>query len=269
MQLSGAHTIWQLTSDGRYDSWWARISPDRTRILFYRTPKGTHDRDFTKTNLWVMNGDGSAERELRPAHTDGWLIQGHAEWSPDGRSIVMTGTDVLTPQLFITDANGQHGRRLTHGSAGFNDPSWSPDGTTIVAYSCPGSTCSQQQQEIYAVSVANGSARRLTLDSIPDNDPYYSPDQKWIAWLGETSTQPPPGVWNVYLMRADGSGQRNLTNDNQINSKPQWAADGSRIFFHRFERGRVSWSIFAIQPDGTGLTEITAGQPGNNEYPSN
>ena len=28
----------QLTDDTRYDSWWARLSPDRRTILFYRSP---------------------------------------------------------------------------------------------------------------------------------------------------------------------------------------------------------------------------------------
>jgi TolB protein len=269
-QLSGARRTWQLTSDGHYDSWWARLSPDRMRLLFYRTPKGIHDRDFTTTTLWVMNADGSAQRQLRAAKTDGWLIQGHGEWSPDGRSMVMTGTAGLAPQLFITDADGMHPRQLTHLVAGANDPSWAPDGETVVFYSCPGSTCSTQTQEIYTIAVATGQVKRLTYNSIPDNDPYYSPDGKSIAWLGETSAQPAPGVWNVYTMNADGSGQRNLTNDRMINSKPQWSADGGRMFFHRFAIGTAShWEIYSIRPDGSGLTQVTSGQDGDNEYPTN
>jgi len=44
--------VHQLTHDAKYDSWWARISPNRETILFYRSPKGVHDRDFSKTSLW-------------------------------------------------------------------------------------------------------------------------------------------------------------------------------------------------------------------------
>src|SRR5918911_3891865 len=80
-----------LTDDERYDSWWPRVSPDRGRILFYRSPRGVHDNDYTKQSLWVMNADGSNRRQLRAAGTDGWKIQGHAEWSPDGSRLAMFG----------------------------------------------------------------------------------------------------------------------------------------------------------------------------------
>src|SRR5947209_2461345 len=40
----------RMTTDPRYDSWWPKPSPDRATILFYRTPAGTHDRDYTKTS---------------------------------------------------------------------------------------------------------------------------------------------------------------------------------------------------------------------------
>ena len=32
-----------LTADASFDSWWPKVSPDRSRVLFYRTPKGIHD----------------------------------------------------------------------------------------------------------------------------------------------------------------------------------------------------------------------------------
>jgi TolB protein len=185
--------------------------------------------------------------------------------------MVMTGTDFLSAQVFITDADGQHPREVTHLPAGGNDPSWSPDGSTIVFFSCPGQACPSREQEIYTIPSTGGHPRRLTFNNIEDNDPYYSPDGMTIAWLAQTDVKPDPGgVWNDLVMKADGSGQRNLTNDNMINSKPQWSNDGSRIFFHRFERGRrTTWSIFSIRLDGSGLTEVTKGQPGNNEYPCN
>jgi len=33
-----------------------------TQILFYRSPKGVHDNDYTKQSLWVMGADGSSPR---------------------------------------------------------------------------------------------------------------------------------------------------------------------------------------------------------------
>src|SRR4051794_22005974 len=39
MGVDGSSPV-ELTRDATYDSFWPKISPDRTQILFYRSPKG-------------------------------------------------------------------------------------------------------------------------------------------------------------------------------------------------------------------------------------
>jgi len=257
----------QLTSDARWDSWWARPSPDRSRILFYRTPKGKHDLDFTVTALWSMNADGTAQRELRPPGTDGWDMQGHAEWSPSGARLVMFGGARTNPQIHATDWEGRGPCALTARGGTNIDPAWSPDGSEIAFVGCPAMVCLEKDYEIYVVPATGGEPRRLTSDQLRDHDPYYSPDGSVIAWLVQTEGGL-PGVWNVFRMRADGSDRRDLTADRGVNSKPAWSLDGSKIYFHRLtSSGR--WSIFVMDPDGKARHELTPGQPGNNEYPAN
>lgn len=92
-----------------------------------------------------------------------------------------------------------------------------------------------------------------------------------IAWLVQTERPRTGslGVWNIEVMQADGSAQRRVTNDNFINSKPQWTPDGKTIYFHRFMLGVSDhWSLWSIGVDGTGLREVTPQSPGNHEYPS-
>jgi glycosyltransferase involved in cell wall biosynthesis/Tol biopolymer transport system component len=263
--------VMQLTRDPAQDSWWPRISPDRKYILYYRTPHGVHDTDFTKTSLWVMSSDGSGGSELRAAGTDGWELQGHADWSPDSKQIVMFGGKQSNPQIFITPANGFGSRKLTDRGGVNVDPSWSPDGKTIVFIGCPNAICFEKDYEVYTIPAGGGNATRLTNDSIRDQDPYYSPDGKQIAWLSETDTHGLAGlsVWNIRIMNADGSNQHLVTNDRNINSKPQWSPDGKLIYFHRFQPGTGKhWSIFSIRPDGGGMTDTMSGAPGDNEFPS-
>jgi Tol biopolymer transport system component len=110
----------------------------------------------------------------------------------------------------------------------------------------------------------------MTDNVIPDFDPYYAPDGRQIAWLARTDPSGVMGAWNIMSMSSDGSEQRNVTNDGQINSKPAWSTDGQLIYFHRFDSTRANrWQIFSVRPDGTALREIAPGAPGNNEYPSN
>jgi Tol biopolymer transport system component len=267
----------QLTQDPAYHSWWGRISPSRDQLLFYRTPtsaKGHYDSEPGETGLWMLRADGSQPREIRPKGADGWQVQGHAEWSPDGSQLVMLGGKRINPQIFITDTSGAIVRSVTHDRPGSNvDPSWSPDGRSIAFVGCPQAICFEKDLEIYTIAIDGTNEKRLTNNSLRDQDPYYSPDAKQIAWIEETEPNAfgfGIGVWNIFLMAPDGSNQRSLTNDREINSKPAWSVDGGRIYFHRLQPDKSNrWSIFAINPDGTGLTEVTRGWAANAEYPAN
>jgi TolB protein len=219
-----------------------------------------------------MDADGANPRPLRLRGTDGWELQGHADWSPDGSQLVMAGGRASNPQLFITDAEGRNPRQLANRGGVSLDPSWSPDGSTIVFSGCAAAICFQKDYEIFTMPAAGGEARQLTSNNVREHDPYYSPDGSQIAWLAETEAVVllwGTSVWNIFVMAADGSNQRRVTNDRHINSLPQWSKDGSLLYFHRFERDRdTRWSIFSIRPDGSGLTEVTPAAPGNSEFPS-
>ncbi len=180
----------------------------------------------------------------------------------------MFGGKRTNPQIFVTKADGTAPRQVTDRGGTNIDPSWSPDGAQIVFVGCPQAVCFEKDYEIYVVPAAGGEAHRLTSNALRDHDPYFSPDGRAIAWLQQTDASGPVGVWNIRLMRADGSEQRAVTDDRHINSKPEWSRDGSLIFFHRFEVGGDRWRLFSIRPDGTGLTEIAKGAPGNSEFPS-
>jgi Tol biopolymer transport system component len=270
MRNDGGATA-QVTSDTSYENWWPRISPDRRKLLFYRAPRGNSER-YDLASLWVVNVDGSGLTRLRAAGTDGWALQGHGEWSPDGSSIAMFGGSATSPQIFITDSLGRFPRQLTARAGVNTDVSWSPDGRTILFNGCPSTPCTPADYEIYAMPSAGGAETRLTFDHLADYDPYFSPDGTKIAWL--TNSNPSAwsgaGAWGISLANADGSNPVWLIDDGNINSKPAWSLDGRSIYFHRMEPlVATRWGVYRMASDGTGLTALTATSTANNEFPSN
>ncbi|MEK7070727.1 MAG: hypothetical protein AAB966_02880 [Patescibacteria group bacterium] len=256
----------QITNNSSYDSWWAKISPDKIRVLFYRTPVGIHDRDYSQTSLWMMNIDGSNQRMLLPQHAFGWDLHGHAEWSPDGSMLIMFGGKKLSPQIFITDNEGKNPKQLTYRPGQNLDPSWSPDGKSITFVACLNAICFPSDYEIFTMDNNGQNQMRITDDKLRDHDPYYSPDGQTIAWITKTSNKNIIGVWNIRSKNINTQIIANVTNDDAINSKPDWSPDGSRIYFHRLTPGKNRFNIFSVRPDGTELQEIFSDQY-NNEYP--
>ena len=77
-----------------------------------------------------------------------------------------------------------------------------------------------------------------------------------IAFVSERD-----GIYEIYVMNADGSGQTNLTNNPAWDSSPAWSPDGSRIAFDRDPDGTGSASIaaeiYVMNADGSGQTRLT------------
>jgi Tol biopolymer transport system component len=79
--------------------------------------------------------------------------------------------------------------------------------------------------------------------------PEWSPDGSKIAFRSSRGS----GIW---VMNADGSGQRRLTENPRGDSFPTWSPDGNRIAFARWEGS--SFQIHIMSADGAGPMPITS-----------
>lgn len=249
--------VTQLTSDPAYDSWWARISPSGTEMIFNRTPAGLHDTDYSKVSLWKANIDGSNARQIIANQAHGWVIQGHAEWSPDGTELVMYGGHAI----WVTDADGNLLHPVTNGI----DPIWSRDGSRIIYVKCANAPwCTPGTHQLASIAPDGSSPRDLTpvLPQLSANDPTMSPDGTTITWEASISLL----RWDLMAVDSDGTNLRTLFTDDWTNTNPVWTPDGTRIVFFK-NKPFHEINIWSIRPDGTDLTLVTQGQPGINEMP--
>jgi Tol biopolymer transport system component len=73
------------------------------------------------------------------------------------------------------------------------------------------------------------------------------------------------GYPSVFVMNADGSDQRNLTpktpgdlDSDWVSRAPSWSTNGRHLFFMSFRPSTgLDTEIFAMNPDGTGVTRLT------------
>ena len=273
---TGAHQIWtmhgdgsgarQITLEGGFENWGPRISPDRKRILFYRAPSGFF-QDSSRASLWMVNPDGTGLSEVRRVGTNSWSSQGHAEWSPNGQELVMYGGVGANTNIYVTNRSGAILRQITNRTGPNTDPSWTPNGFTIVFSGCPTTPCTANDLEIFSVSASGGTVSRVTTNTRPDYEPHYSPSAGDLAWLQKTSDagNGTAGTWGIMLRHTADGTLRTLLDDGQVNGMPSWSADGLELFFPRVEANR--WRIFRIALDGTGLRAITGTGVGNSQYP--
>ena len=105
--------------------------------------------------------------------------------------------------------------------------------------------------DVWTIDADGTHLTRLTHRPGPDFDPSWSPDGKQIAYRSERRGEP-----KIWIMNADGTGQRRLTEG----LSPAWSPDGSLIAFS----GRAGLSV--IRPDGTDFRVLPHTEGG--EYPS-
>jgi Tol biopolymer transport system component len=214
------------------------FSPDGSRIAFNSDrdsgPNGAH-------SIYTMNLDGSDIKRI----TEG--TGRNPSYSPDGSTIVyQSDREGGREHLWAVPVNGGEPRQITRGTQNDTAPNWSRDGTRIVYQSDAGGGVTH----IFTVDARGGTPRQLTDGAARDNRPVWSPDGKQIAFARFENNQ-----WNIYVMNADGSNIRKLT-DGTFNINPSWSPDGKQIIFQS-DRENGQQQVFVMPAEGGDARRVT------------
>jgi Tol biopolymer transport system component len=205
--------LWVMESDGSNRR---RLAVNANSPTWAATSGRLAYVDITSASdvhLRVIKLDGSESRRL----TSPGILAFQPAWSPmDARIAFVTVGD---KDLFLIDPDGTGLTNLTGGQADDDGPTWSPDGSKIAfTTELPG----QSGSEIAVMDSDGGNRRILTGRPGFDLSPGWSPEGSSIVFHGSE-----PGDSEIFVMNADGTGIRNVSNrPTTLESTPNWAGGG-------------------------------------------
>lgn len=195
--------------------------------------------------ICLMDADGTNRRQL----TDFQATAFYPSISPDGGKVFFSSRQSGGFELYSINVDGTDLQRLTNGIGTLYAPELSPDGEWVVF--------TKHGDGLWLMRPDGKNPRRLT--DRDDIDPTWSPDGSMIAFASSRA-----GARQLFVMNADGTNIRQVTNLSDMGGRSTWSPDGTRLAFYRGPFG--DRDIYIINIDGTGLIQLTDG--GDNLGPS-
>jgi TolB protein len=189
-------------SDYSRPSW----SPDGRQLIY------THDVRFDDLNpeVFVASVDASVLTNVSNSPE----YEGEVAWSPTGSEVALFAVRGDDSGIFTMQPDGT-GLTLRYRGIQVVGYRWSPDGSRLLFTEYG----PQNFEARLIVMRADGSVPTIVAEgSLQGLSPAWSPDGEWIAF----SMLGPNDEYDVYVVRPDGSGLRNLTESSGHGRWPIW-----------------------------------------------
>ncbi|MEE2791956.1 MAG: hypothetical protein VX453_10005 [Acidobacteriota bacterium] len=185
-------------------------------------------RTSEPAKIMIMQADGSEVRAV----TSGPGNAGFPSWSPDGREIVYRYWSENERGEGLRIVNVATGRSRVLTTEYDTLPVWSPSGEVIMfTRYAPDDRFLYDEFDIYSIRPDGSGLKRLTDAEGNDAHSLWSPDGNQILWSSSrfgykdesplVVNQPQPYA-ELFIMNADGSKQRPLTDNQYEEGTPAW-----------------------------------------------
>lgn len=161
------------------------------------------------TAIWMVDAEGLNPRLVYTGAKDIVAVT----WSPDGTKIAYAMSTELPQeyQIYTMDADGRNHLKISQGLQGIGGSvDWSPDGRALLIHAG-----AFGDKDIFRLEVDTGRFTQLT-DGGNNAGASYSPDGQYIVFNSLRNDNQA----DLYIMRADGSNQVQLTS----HPEPDWGA---------------------------------------------
>jgi Tol biopolymer transport system component/DNA-binding winged helix-turn-helix (wHTH) protein len=186
------------------------------------------------------------QREITPFR---WTFLGRAIRLPDENGFVAVGIDDLTATStlwHISDSDGET-RRLTDDSQVYSVISLTRDAKSLVFQNL------EFRSSIWTASIEEGAASEKQVTAGNEGSVVsYMPDGRLLFTSPNTRLQ-----YDVWIINADGSERRKLTENAGTNMMPVASPDGRFIVFESDRAGKIN--IWRMDADGANPKQLTFG----------
>ncbi|MBB1285975.1 PD40 domain-containing protein [Flavisolibacter sp. BT320] len=162
------------------------ISPDGQYIAFWS------EKNLFSIDLFIADATTGkiTERVTSNAfnsHVDQYSsYESAVAWSPDSRRIAFVAFAKGRNRLLLAELDGKIRDEIDiPGVSSFSNPTWSPDGKTIVVNGLVNG-----QSDLFAYNLESKKVKQLTNDPWSDFQPQFSPDGQTIAFVTDRFNEP-------------------------------------------------------------------------------
>lgn len=227
-------------------------SPNGYRIAYWGKQKGG------QRDIWTISATKADPVQV----TDDMFEDWNPVWSPDGKYLLfvsMRGGNMNVWRVRIKEQTGEvlsNPEPITLPSPSTHHICLSRDGQKMAYVQRPIRINAQRLEFNPLDEKVSGPPVWVTRGTSYITSPDLSPDGEWFAHDSFGDRQ-----FDIFVIKKDGTGQRNLTQDAHRDISAKWSPDGQRIAFYS-DRSNT-YQIWTIKSDGSGLQQLTfAPDPG-------